>query len=543
MNNSLAIKIKLSIIFLFLSNGIFANPNVLGTYIQVWGFLKYNSPVPSTMNWDNQLISDFYSLQASPTNLDSCLLNLVKICQVKNEGELKNVEYPFFIQPILDLNIPTDVKTSIEYFCQRKKSFKNKYVKPTLGIQNPAFNDDFLFENRIIDKPTLFLSLARFWSAINYFYPYKNQLKAWDEVLYNNIEAFLNISNDKEYYYAVLKIASLLQDGHATVTSTKYNPYLSEYLPPFWVSKINNKTYVSYLKSDSICAKYRIELGDELLAINDIPVNKLWEQKQSIFTSSNLNHGNYRYSQFVLFNSDSIGWIKTVRKNDTIRQLVKFYSINFPFQTKQNIAKSSENLIKEFNLSDKVGYISLTTQNKKSLKKSLDNFINHKYIIIDCRGYPATDFEPIFETYFFERRHPFSIIYTPKYDSPGKLSKADTAYIGGHYKKTVAKIILLVDERTISAMEYLIMGLQTTDNIITIGFQTAGAIGDKSVISLPNGITVGFSGLAVYYADGSSIQKSGVKIDIPVERSTKSLFSDEILMQALHYIQTENIQK
>jgi C-terminal processing protease CtpA/Prc len=66
-----------------------------------------------------------------------------------------------------------------------------------------------------------------------------------------------------------------------------------------------------------------------------------------------------------------------------------------------------------------------------------------------------------------------------------------------------------------SHAEYSAMGLQEATKTITIGSATAGADGDPvDFITLPGGLKTRFSGLGVYYTDGTVAQKKGVKIDI-----------------------------
>ena len=49
------------------------------------------------------------------------------------------------------------------------------------------------------------------------------------------------------------------------------------------------------------------------------------------------------------------------------------------------------------------------------------------------------------------------------------------------------KIILLVNEKTLSRAEFTAMALQTADNVITVGSQTAGADGDVAIFEYLGG--------------------------------------------------------
>ena len=83
------------------------------------------------------------------------------------------------------------------------------------------------------------------------------------------------------------------------------------------------------------------------------------------------------------------------------------------------------------------------------------------------------------------------------------------------------------------------MGLQAAAKTITIGSTTAGANGDiTDWINLPGGFRTRFSGLGIYYPDGTAVQKKGVKIDILCRPSLKGALArkDELIERAIHVI-------
>ena len=72
----------------------------------------------------------------------------------------------------------------------------------------------------------------------------------------------------------------------------------------------------------------------------------------------------------------------------------------------------------------------------------------------------------------------------------------------------------------------------------TIGSQTAGADGNVSLVRLPGGISSYFSGIGVYYPDGTETQKVGVRIDVTVRPTIAGIQAgrDEVLEKALEYL-------
>ncbi|HTM93488.1 MAG TPA: S41 family peptidase, partial [Flavisolibacter sp.] len=101
------------------------------------------------------------------------------------------------------------------------------------------------------------------------------------------------------------------------------------------------------------------------------------------------------------------------------------------------------------------------------------------------------------------------------------------------------KVVLLVDESTVSHAEYSAMGLQAATHTITIGNTTAGQNGDISErFWLPGGVFSRFSGLGIRYFDGTPMQRRGIKIDIRVRPTIKGLQDgrDEVLETAIKYL-------
>ena len=79
------------------------------------------------------------------------------------------------------------------------------------------------------------------------------------------------------------------------------------------------------------------------------------------------------------------------------------------------------------------------------------------------------------------------------------------------------------------------MAIQTADNVITIGNQTAGADGNIFVFEYIGGYKTAISGLGIMYPDKTETQRKGVKIDIEIKPTIEGLKQgrDEILEKAI----------
>jgi C-terminal processing protease CtpA/Prc len=103
------------------------------------------------------------------------------------------------------------------------------------------------------------------------------------------------------------------------------------------------------------------------------------------------------------------------------------------------------------------------------------------------------------------------------------------------------KVVIIVNNRTISQSEYTVMALASRPNTIVIGDTTAGTDGDVSEIKLPGGISSYMSGLGILYPDGRQTQKVGVNIDKIVRPTLKGILAgkDEQLDEAISLINNQ----
>jgi hypothetical protein len=109
----------------------------------------------------------------------------------------------------------------------------------------------------------------------------------------------------------------------------------------------------------------------------------------------------------------------------------------------------------------------------------------------------------------------------------------------GNYK---GKIVILVNEITLSQAEYTTMAFRTAPGAVVVGTQTAGADGNISPFSLPGGISTLITGIGVYYPDGGETQRVGIVPDIEVRPTVAGVREgrDEVLEKAIGIITGEN---
>src|SRR5690606_22783989 len=93
------------------------------------------------------------------------------------------------------------------------------------------------------------------------------------------------------------------------------------------------------------------------------------------------------------------------------------------------------------------------------------------------------------------------------------------------------KVVVLVDETSLSQAEYTAMALSASPDAIVVGSTTAGADGNVSQIPLPGGISSMISGIGVFYPDGTPTQRVGIIPDVEVRPTIEGIRDgrDEVL--------------
>ena len=100
------------------------------------------------------------------------------------------------------------------------------------------------------------------------------------------------------------------------------------------------------------------------------------------------------------------------------------------------------------------------------------------------------------------------------------------------------KVIIIVNETTISSAEYHTMAFRTAPKAVVIGSTTAAADGNVSPFYLPGNIRTMITGIGVYYPDGQETQRVGILPDIVIKPTIRGIKEgrDELLEKAIEII-------
>lgn len=401
----------------------------------------------------------------------------------------------------------------------------------------------------MVDPPLEYrlLALFRYWNIIEYFFPAKYLTDTpWDEVLRECIPIFVAAEGAREYETAVCRMTAKICDTHG-LQLLYLHPEEKNYLPYFSFEIIGEKIYVSRI-SPNLAVPHTIKVGDEVVKINGMTYREAKKEVTQYYSLSNIASANMLIKKYIILitegNSMPITFV-----SDGVQKTEEFPTVPVPpFQPASDLKGTFISwgaFDEQYKLLNdgRVGYFNPGISSNTSLSQIFAEFRDTEGIVVDMRSYPELDIRHIPYRFIDNTDRPFVKMTYPDPFFPGH-SWVSSDYTTGYYANYVqegtynGKVVVLVNGDTQSAAEFATMAFQTLPNAVVVGSQTAGADGNIAYIDLPGGIRPAYSGLGVWYPDGTEAQRYGVKIDREVHRTVEGLKAgtDELLDAALDII-------
>ena len=501
---------------------------------KIYGFLKYYHPevAKGDFDWDQQFIAQLPKvLKATDKNALSEVysdwieglgeIKKCRKCDTQEDYFDKNFDLSWTQNPRLFTTELSETLTYIENNRNQKKSFyaaKERVGK--IEITNEPNYKNFEYP----EEAYRLLGLFKYWNIIEYFYPYKYLTdQNWDAVLIEMIPKIKEAANKEAYQLAIKELIAKLDDAHAWVNfSNQSQKYL-----PLQVSHLENKAVVSGFYNDSLAKLNKLKLGDVILKVNGKDFAKEAEKNLKYVSGSNTNNKIKRAYIYTLNGSED-QVLLTIEREGKLQELpVNRYDFrDFEYWNTPQIKSKS--------FDENVGYINMARLKGEDIKAVFESFENKNAIIIDLRNYPAFIYKRC-TRYLNSEKRDFTKIYTPSLAYPSRFQFKKPLQTNSSNKAFKGKIIVLVNESTMSRAEFTAMAFQTADNVVTVGNQTVGADGDVVRFEYLGGFQTAMSGNGIVYPDGTESQRNGVKIDIEVKPTIDGLRAgrDEVLEKAL----------
>ncbi|EJL62346.1 S41 family peptidase [Flavobacterium sp. CF136] len=541
------------LLLVVLSQTIFGNTKIsetekLTATCKVWGFLKYYHPKVANgeFNWDQQLIDVLPKIEKAQTKeefslvLENWIDNLGPVKEIAPIVQPKDVEY-------FDENF--DLSWFNNKLFSKKLSKKLKFIEDNRFQSNEEFEMGFdalknvknYFDLDYNNKSSRIVMLFAYWNLIEYYFPYKYVMdQKWDLSLEQTLPLVIDAKNESDFYIIMRKLSSKLNDGHVEfyIYPSPSSSEIRRYFPADG-KIINEKMVVTAILGDSLAQADDIKIGDVITKINDKTIREIILENRDLISASNEpKYLDKLVEKILLSNSDTVK-VEFLKDDKYITKTMTWY--NYHDSHRNEFKKGAIKKKEKFKLLDNnIGYVDMGVIKDRHVPDMIEALKSTKAIVFDMRNYPKETYESI-SNFLNPHAKEFCIYTMPCLNYPGRYVWTTEGRKAGFENKDnyKGKVIVLLNEKSISQSEWTAMCFQTAGNTTIIGSQTAGTDGNAIDIDFKKFHTR-YTGIGVYYPDRRETQRIGIVPDIEVKPTIKGIQAgkDEVLERALVFIET-----
>ena len=519
----------------------------LAATCKVWGFLKYYHPnvAKGDFNWDNQLLEILPKVERAQTKEEFSLLlenwidNLGTVKEIAPIIAPKDVEF-------FDKNF--DLSWFNNKAFSKKLSNKLKFIEENRFQTDEEFGQGFdsfknvknYFDLDYTSKNSRILMLFAYWNVIEYYFPYKYVMdQKWDLSLEQILPSITDAKSQDDFYIAFKRLTSKLNDSH--VETPIYGIGLSKRSSNYFPATgkiIDDKLVITEILGDSLAEANNITIGTVITKVNGKTIKQFAAENQDAICASN----EPKYLDklvYVILGSNSenveVEFLKD-GKYETKSMIWHNYHDSHRNEFKKGALKPKD----KFKLLDNnIGYVNMGVIKEKHISAMIEALKSTKAIVFDMRNYPQGTWKEI-SKFLNPQEKTFCVYTMPYLNYPGRYVWTEGRKCGSENKDNYkGKIIVLLNEDSMSQSEWTAMCFQTAENTTIIGSQTAGTDGNVFELDF-KGFHTRYTGIGVYYPDKRQTQRVGIIPDIEVKPTIKGIQEgkDEVLDRALAFIET-----
>lgn len=491
---------------------------------KVWGFLKYHHPAATTglTNWDAELfkilpgIISARSQEEVQSILSNWISGLVAIepcsaCLQLDHASLQSEPHLQWIEDRQLLGIPLSEQLESVYL--NRRGGKQRYVDVQPGVGSPSFISEEKYpEVHYPDSGYQILAIYRFWNIVEYWYPYRQLLGgSWDSALSQALKAAAPAQDSTSFQRNLIALIAKMRDGHANLwSSLKARPPEGDCQLPLNLRWVQGKLVVESFSSASDHGGALV--GDIVEGIDGQTIEELVGSNIQYYVGSNDPARDADIAANI--GRGHCGPVKL-----KIRRAAKSRELDLNRQTISSLDNKDSrrndrpgNSIQHLN--DQTIYLKISSAQPADVPEVFSQAKTARVLVIDLRGYPASAIAQELAARLLDKAQPYVRFTFPDYGNPGAVLWGPIQSIEPVQPRFDGRVVLLVDETTVSSGEFTAMALQASQRVLTAGTQTAGADGNMSAIPLPGGLVAAMSGIGVYYPDGTPTQRIGIRVDI-----------------------------
>ena len=523
-----------------------ANLAMLG---KVWGFLKYHHPAIAAgkRHWDYDL---FRVLPRVLSAADAAAARSVVLewvtslgavpacspCASLAQGEL-HLKPPvtWLTEDALGSGLAASLR---EIHRNRPAAGRQFYLSLTPNIGNPEFNHEPAYATlKLPDGGYQLLGLYRFWNIIEYWFPYRDVMGGnWDEVLTSFIPRIALAADSDTYKREMMALIARVNDTHANLwSSLDVRPPAGACRVPVIARFIQDKAVVTGVSQAASGTSTGLQMGDVIEAIDGVAVPALVDRWAPYYAASNQSTRLRDIALSMTRGACGAVTLRVTRPAGTLDVTAQRTAEPPPGGGRRTNDRAGETFQK---LSPDVAYLKLSSVQSAQAVKYIESAAGTKGLIIDIRNYPSEFVVFALGSRFVDRPTPFARFTHGDPANPGAFHWGSPISLEPALPRYGGKVVILVDELSLSQSEYTAMAFRSAPNATVVGSTTAGADGNVSRVPLPGGLSSMISGIGVFYPDKKPTQRIGIVPDIEARPTIEGIRTgrDEVLEAALRHI-------
>jgi hypothetical protein len=523
---------------------------------KVWGYLKYHHTGACDNDWDQALLDTLESQSEadSAAEFNQLVAELIESAGINSPPDVALPEIEdvhripsakdWMQNPLLSEQNRTALRDIEDSF----RPFSNCFVTRGEAGQ-PSFRGDDRFHDQVtVESAQRLLAMFRFWNILNYYSPHLGMIgDDWERVLDTYVGRMLDVTERHEYHLLMAEFTARANDSHGLMSSPVVDElFWGDNWMPFFIERVEGKKIVTRAQPG-----IAVEVGDEILSIDGRDIDEMWADVERHLAASNPVAGAFLIGQILVRGTGDSAAIVLRRGGEVKSNTVPMTFTNVNYLTAIDGPAWSRHDMGDCQL----GYVHLGLLRWSQVHEAMTRLQDTDGIVFDARRYPrGTIWELV--RYLYDEPVAFARFHVPRIDYPG-VTQGVTPRIGeftseddfgdhaedgdrrirqGESEAYDGRVMILVNEETVSQGEYTVMGLEQHPGAVIIGSQTRAADGNLSRIYLPGRIRVNMTGIGVYYPDGTPTQRIGIVPDLYVSRTIRGVRDgvDELLREAMN---------
>ena len=423
-------------------------------------------------------------------------------------------------------------------YANRSAAASQFYVRMHPDAGNALFDRELLYgELQAPDAGYRLLAVFRYWNVVRYWFPYRDVIgRPWEDVLVEAIPEIVAAEGRAEYEAALARLIARIHDSHARlVGTTGVQPPAGPCHLPVRVRFIGERPVVAREAGEAGGPESNtgLAVGDVLLSLDGVPVETLVEEWLPYYSGSNRTA---RLAELALAMTRGPCTMASVLVERGDARL----EVNVRRLPRDDLRPPPHDRPGEAfqRLSEDVAYLKLSGVEAAEAARYVEEAEGTRGLVIDIRNYPREFVVFALGQHLAREPTPFAAFTVPDAANPGAFR---WDFVPAHEPAPPhyeGKVVILVDEATISQAEYTAMAFRVAPDAVVVGSTTRAADGNVSTFALPGGLRTSISGLGVFYPDRRPTQRVGIVPDVYSAPTVEGVREgrDEVLEQALFEI-------